>query len=230
MNLRRTWPAGIYRLIARPLRATLAARRILGAFGYWRSVRRREAVNAAGAPTPWFTFPAIEYLEQFDFSTKRVFEFGAGNSTLFWCARAARVVSVENSPEWHARLRLRLPANGELHLVEDPARYPRVIGERDDQFDVIVIDGIERRRCCEEALRKLRPGGMIILDNADWHQHSAHVLRSAGLLGVEFFGLGPINDYTWMTAVFFHRDFEFPRRHARVSHGIGGLQQEEALA
>lgn len=230
MNLRDTWPANLYRVIARPVRAAASARRIMAAFGYWRSVRRREAVNGMGRAIPWFTYPAVEYLEQFDFGAKTVFEYGAGNSTLFWCERAARVVSVENSPEWHARLRPRLPANGVLHLVDDPARYPRCLAEGTEMFDVIVIDGIERRACCAEAVRKLRPGGIIILDNADWHQHSAAVLRSAGLLGVEFFGFGPINDYTWMTAVYFHPDFNFPRRDALAAHGIGGLRHEETRA
>ncbi len=231
MNLRDTWAANVYRFVARPIRAAAAARRILAAFGYWRSARRREAVDGSGRATPWFTYPAIEYLEQFDFRSKSVFEFGSGNSTLFWCERALRVTSVENSPAWYDRIRLRMPDNGALHLVAEPLQYSRFLSEQEEMFDVIVVDGIERRECCVEAVRKLRPGGMIILDNVDWHQHSAAVLQTAGLLGVEFFGFGPINDYTWCTAVFFHREFDIPRRlDHRVAHGIGGLQQEEVRA
>jgi hypothetical protein len=29
------------------------------------------------------------------------------------------------------------------------------------------------------------------------------------MIQVDFFGFGPINDYTWTTSIFFSRDFDF---------------------
>lgn len=215
--------------VIRPWRTAAAAKRILSqSFGHARSVRQAEPVDAEGREIPWFTYPAIEYLSQWDLSGKTVFEFGAGNSTIFWCRQGARVVSVESNRAWYERVRPRLAANAELHLVEETARYAARLMEGPGLFDVIVVDGIERRACCAAALQKLRPGGVIILDNSDWHHHCAALLRAAGLLEVDFSGFGPINGYTWTTSLFFRRDFDFPRKqdHQPV-HGIGSVPERE---
>lgn len=196
--------------------------------GHALSLRRREPVDASGRPLPWFTYPAIEYLRQLDFSGRSVFEFGSGGSTVFWCERAARVVSVEHDEAWHDRVRRRLPENGELVFAPDAADYVGALERRPENFDVIVVDGVERRACCGAALRKLAPGGLVILDNADWHQKSAAVLREAGLLEVDMTGFGPINDYTWTTSLFFHREFRArPAGPRQPMPGIGGLEQIE---
>lgn len=203
--------------------------RILNArLGHTLSVRCREPLDAAGREIPWFTYPAIEYLSQLDFSGKTVFEFGAGNSSLFWSRRAARVVSVEHDREWHERLRARLPASHELHLIEDPAAYAGALECHREKFDVIVVDGIERRACCAAAVARLRRGGLVILDNSDWHHRCAAVLRQAGLLEVDFAGFGPVNGYTWTTSLFFHREFAFRSREGhQPMHGIGSLPHRE---
>jgi hypothetical protein len=196
--------------------------------GHLGSVRRREPVDAAGREIPWFTYPAIEYLERLDFRHRSVFEFGAGNSTLYWGRRAARVVSIEHNRTWHDRLRPRLSAGQELVLAEDPAAYVRALEDRVEEFDVIVVDGIERQACCHAALTRLRRGGFVILDNADWHQRSAAVLREAGLIEVDFSGFGPVNGYTWTTSLFLHREYApLYREGLQPAHGIGGLHQVE---
>ena len=196
--------------------------------GHARSVRSGEPLDGAGREIPWFTYPAIEYLSQLDFSGKTVFEFGSGNSSVFWSRRAARVVSVEHHRAWYARMQTLLPAGHELHLVEDAAAYPQVLAGRTERFDVIVVDGIERRACCVAAVGRLARGGLVILDNADWHQHCAAVLRAADLIEVDFAGFGPINGYTWTTSLFFHREFAFRSRgtHQPV-HGVGSLLERE---
>jgi len=196
--------------------------------GHARSVRRGEPLDGAGREIPWFTYPAIEYLSQLEVGDKTVFEFGSGNSSVFWSRRAARVVSVEHDRAWHGRMRERLPAGHELHLIENPAAYAAVLSGQPEYFDVIVVDGIERRACCHAAVARLQPGGLVVLDNADWHHHCAAVLRAAGLLEVDFSGFGPINGYTWTTSLFFHREFAFRCREPhQPRHGIGSLPQWE---
>ncbi len=86
-----------------------------------------------------------------------------------------------------------------------------------------MIDGVERRAACDEALHKLRLA-VIILDNSDWHHHCAARLRAGGLLEVDFAGFGPINGYTWTTSLFFHREFAFGQKKSRQPvHGIGAI-------
>src|SRR5690554_2742040 len=68
-------------------------------------------VDAAGLPIPWYTYPAIEYLSALDFRNCAVLEWGCGNSTLFWAARAKTVLSIENDPKWHDEMKQQAPAN-----------------------------------------------------------------------------------------------------------------------
>jgi hypothetical protein len=108
---------GLLRSRALPLHwgAPLRAFAILSfQYGHVRSVSGGIPVDRVGRPIPWYTYPAIEFLRQLDFGDRVVFEYGAGNSTLFWADIARRVVSVEDDPAWHARIAPRLPPNVEL--------------------------------------------------------------------------------------------------------------------
>jgi len=231
MKLRRLLPLPLRRAILQVARPYLTFRSIYLVFkkyGYFQSRAAGIALDQKGDELPWFTYPAIEYLRQLDFSRKTVFEFGAGQSTIFWSRLAAHITSVENNRDWYSRVISRVSANVDCHLVESAADYPRFLAEHPEEFDVIVVDGIERRRCCEVAVRKLKFGGVIILDNSDWHHHCSEVLRSHGLIEVDMTGFGPINDYTWTTSFYFSREFAFlPRENRQPTHGIGSLPQLE---
>lgn len=188
-------------------------------YGHFQSVRAGRSLDAAGQPIPWYTYPAIDFLRQLDLSEKTVFEYGAGNSTLFWAARAARVVSVEDDERWSERLKSAVPAN--CTIVEEPdlQRYAQVIDAYPEGFDIIVVDGPARGgtrlRCARAALTHLKAGGMIILDNSDWLPDSARVLRQGDLLQVDMSGFIPIGDHTQTTSFFFDRQCRFAANGAR---------------
>jgi hypothetical protein len=188
-----------------------AARALWFEYGHLRSAATARCVDADGAPLPWYTYPAIEYIRQLDFRDSAVFEYGSGFSTLFWGTRARRVVSVEDEEDWYGILRPQLPANCEYHLETDLARYVDVIRRDDELFDVIVVDGPARGhtrlKCCQAALEHLPPGGLIILDNSDWLPESTTVLREHGLIQVDMAGFVPINAKTQTTSLFFDRQF-----------------------
>lgn len=177
--------------------------------GQARSMAQGKSVDAQGNPVPWFTYPAIEYLRQLDFSAKTVFEFGAGGSTLFWGQRAQHVIAVEHDPAWCMSVQAAAGPNVKLVLAEDEDAYAAAIRATEQQFDVISIDGWYRGACVAPALDHLAAGGMIILDNADWLPQTCARLRDADLLEVDFSGFGPICPWTWTTSAFFSRDFGF---------------------
>ncbi len=202
-------------------RSAINARILARGYGFLRSASEQRSVDASGAPLPWYTYPAIEYLRQFDFSACSVFEYGTGNSTRYWAARAGRLQAVESDPNWHAELSRELP-NVHIHHYADPEQYAGCIARDGIEFDVIVIDGRWRRRCALEALGHLRAGGMIILDNGDKYRDAAQVLREAGLLQVDFSGFGPINSYTWTTSMFVRADTRL-QAGLRDPAPVGGL-------
>ena len=188
-------------------------------YGHLRSARVYQSLDADGEPVPWYTYPAIEFLKQFDFSDIRVFEYGAGNSTLFWSRRAREVVSVEDEEGWFEQMRSRLPANCTLVHEPDLHRYVDVINHHEGGFDIIVVDGpgrgFTRMKCARAALRHLRPGGLVILDNSDWLPETAAVLREVDLLEVDMSGFAPIAAQTQTTSFFFHRECRLRPRTGR---------------
>lgn len=195
---------------------------------YFASVRSGEFLDRDGNYLPWFTFCAVEAITNWDLSDKRVFEYGAGYSTLFWAARAREVVSVEHNATWHEKLSGFAPGNAHLILAaierkpRDPATTPETraqfIAYADaihDQgmFDVIVLDGYARAglrfECARAALPHLHPTGLVVLDNSDWLPATAGYLRASGLLEVDLSGPAPGNDYHQTTSLFFTRAFDF---------------------
>ncbi len=205
-------------------------------YGYLETVVTGTPIDAAGNPLPWYTYPAIEYLQQLDFSGKTVFEYGCGNSTLFWGRQAQRVFGVEDDPAWYERIRPQLPPNCEVVLERDPQRYFNHIATHSQLFDVIVIDGFirgkSRLECARAAIGKVAEGGLIIVDNSDWLPQCASFLRGTGLLEIDFHGLGPTGTWTWATSLFFHRNFSLqPKQGVQPLPGKGSLlylpEQEE---
>jgi hypothetical protein len=99
------------------------------------------------------------------------------------------------------------PSNVELLLATDANEYVGAIERFDQDFDVVVVDGNDRFECCKRALKKLRAGGVIILDNSDWHPSCTALLREANLIQVDMTGFGPMSAFTWVTSLFLSRQF-----------------------
>jgi hypothetical protein len=190
--------------------------------GLYRSCREGQCVDGQGEITPWYTFPALEMLKQWDFRDCVVFEYGSGNSTIFWSRIAKQVFSVEENSDWYERLKSRMPANAHCQLARKRSDYinaPRAMNIRPD---VIIVDGRLREACSRVSLEILKPGGLIILDNSDWYHSAAAALRDAGLIEIDFTGFGPLNSICWTTSFFLHRDFRIPSCSSRQpTPGVG---------
>lgn len=178
--------------------------------GFVASTNAAEPKDAAGNWIPLFTYPCIEYLQQFDLRQKRVFEWGSGASTLYWMQRAQSVTSVENNRQWFDAM-LNMKNDKSTLVLDETDRFPFRIRDQAEPFDVIVVDSYGYRYdCAVEAIGKLAPGGMIILDNSDWHPATAAVLKRSGLIQVDFSGFKVTECHASTTSVFLHRTFDFP--------------------
>ena len=195
-------------------------------YGFGRSARRGLPVDASGAPLPWYTYPAIEYLAQVDLAGLRIFEYGSGHSTLYFKARGARVTSVESDPAWQAKLAALHP-DLRILLRERRDDYVRAIDAEEGRFDLIAIDGRWRHACALAAPARLAPGGLIVLDNSDLHPRSARALREAGFFQVSFNGFGPVNPYTWTTSFFLRSDCRLDVRDPKPLGGIAAHDDED---
>jgi hypothetical protein len=184
-------------------------------YGFVSATNKGSPKDARGNWMPLFTYPCVEFIRQFDLREKRVFEWGAGASTLYWMERAASVTSVENDPQWH-KVMLRMKNDVVKLVFEETDRFPFLINDEQGLFDIVVIDSRGYRYdCASEAIKKLARGGMIILDNSDWHPRTAAALKKSGLLQVDFSGFKVMESHASTTSVFLHRDFDFPTLEAR---------------
>jgi hypothetical protein len=202
----------IRKIVPRRLLVTARLQRIF--FGEHGHIARIDGmpVDGEGKFQPWLTYPLIEYLNGFDFAGKDVFEFGAGASTLYWAGRARSVTSVEFDASWYETLKPKLPSNATLIHENDGHRYANApTAFAPSRFDVVVVDGAERYRSARTALDVVAPGGMIILDNAEWYPNTADMIAEAGFIEIRFSGFSPINAFTATSSLFLSRSFAFPR-------------------
>jgi hypothetical protein len=76
----------------------------------------------------------------------------------------------------------------------------------DSYFDVVLVDGQARPSCIKHAYPKVKPGGMLILDNADVPEYLAQTRQFlAGFEAHHFYGIGPIWGVMWQTDIYVAR-------------------------
>jgi predicted O-methyltransferase YrrM len=164
-------------------------------------------VDRDGHCLPWFTYPSITFLKDRIQSDMSVFEYGSGNSTLWWGERVSRVVSCEHDLEWFHAMKDKVPANVDYrHFDLVPGgEYCKAVLAYDAAFDVIVIDGRDRTNCIKNALGALRDKGVVIWDNSDRvaYQDGYDYLIQNGFKRLDFMGMGPIGFNPWCTSVFY---------------------------
>lgn len=162
-------------------------------FWFLRHLRTLMAIydsqDLASLGLPWWTYKATQSVDAFLAlrPNARVFEFGAGASTLWLASRAAEVHSVEHDVDFADSLRSLLAdsAGVTLHVVPPSPVLPETpirSGQRDHKdldftsyvhtidrvggiFDLIVVDGRARVDAFLMAQRSLAPGGMIVFDD-----------------------------------------------------------------
>jgi len=121
---------------------------------------------------PWISYDARRTLSELLPSSAVVLEFGSGNSTIWFAKHYGAVDSVEHDALWHAfvskAIRTHSLNNVSYYLHQEPeyARFAETAGKR---YDLIMIDGIVRSACAATALQRVKPDGIIYLDNSDKH-------------------------------------------------------------
>ena len=125
---------------------------------------------------PWIVPAAIGWLGRRIRSDWSILELGSGRSTVWFARRAGRVISLEDNEYWYPRTKARLEEAGisnvdlRLRAVED---FPREVASLPGgAFDLVVVDFLEapavtRIDCLTPAMKKVRPGGYLLLDDSD---------------------------------------------------------------
>ena len=131
---------------------------------------------------PWWSFGAVDAVEEFIRPEMESFEFGSGGSTIFLARKGKSVVCVEDSELWTDRVRKEAEKQGLQNIEVLSRSFDFRKAERftdssylqaltDKRFDVIVVDGQEesvrvRPECFWRAEAYIKPGGLIVVDDS----------------------------------------------------------------
>lgn len=138
------------------------------------------------AEAPWWNKRAIRYLSHQLQPAARVFEWGSGGSTVWLARQGIAVTSIEHNPEWVTNVIDRCPSadiraipgtthgslrshsgwldRGQLFFDDYVAAIDQF---EDESFDIIIVDGVCRIECVHRGAPKVKPGGILIVDDTD---------------------------------------------------------------
>ena len=128
---------------------------------------------------PWLTPVAIEILSTYLKAEDRGIEFGSGRSTLWFARRVKHLISVEHNPLWAEKVQEMLQAEGlsnvgyflksaDPNIETSGADYVAAAAQAEDaSLDFALIDGVFRDGCALAVLDKIKPGGMVVIDNVN---------------------------------------------------------------
>lgn len=160
-----------------------------------------------GLVLPWYTKSFLDELVTWDLSDKKVFEYGAGASTLWWNKKAKNVFTVESDQKYFEALVPYIKNESLMMWTDQQIDYVEFIFRHPIRFDIVIIDGEPiawRDDCVKPALDCLNPGGRLIIDN--WQQASVGWMPSEETQ--QLLSQYPVKVYPqighpdWKTAVF----------------------------
>ncbi|MGN0395729.1 MAG: hypothetical protein ACI4EF_10215 [Coprococcus sp.] len=142
---------------------------------------------------PWLSKPFIDFIRPRLNKNMSVFEWGCGNSTLFWSHNVERVTAIEYNPKWIDKMKNVIGSNAEIRYypLEYDGSYCRAINETNKQYDIVLIDGRDRVRCARNCVKNLKREGVIIWDNSqrEYYQEGFIFLKEQGFKSLNFSGL-----------------------------------------
>jgi len=189
---------------------TLGKGGYLSTSGWLKSYMAGVPIDKYGNPIPWYTYSFISFIKNRINKKMMVFEYGSGNSTLWWAGRVKQVISYEHDKSWYEEMEACIPKNVELHYVglQYGGEYSKKISKYIGMFDIVVIDGRDRVNCSKNCLNALKKGGVIIWDNSErkCYREGYDYLIGSGYKRIDFNGMGPVNAYPWSTTIFYKED------------------------
>lgn len=179
----------------------------LATIGWFTAFDTHQAVDAAGQPLPWVTYSFIDFIKTRLTKELTIFEYGSGNSTLFYAKRVKKVVSVEHDEAWYNKIVQEKAPNAEMiftHL-EKGGEYSQKAALIGEKFDVIIVDGRDRVNCCKHSVEALSEAGVLVLDDSEReiYDEARTFLTAKGFKELPFTGISPGLFYNKATSVFY---------------------------
>jgi predicted O-methyltransferase YrrM len=154
---------------------------------------------------PWWPYEATTWMAEHLPGGARVFEYGGGGSTLWLEDQGAEVTVIEHHDEWAQQLAVLAPNTrvikhgagtvGKITSVVEPGFFDDyvtcVADEPDDSFDLVIVDGRARVECVRRSMPKVKPGGLLVLDDTGRPRYRPAIMLLAGWERHVFQGFKP---------------------------------------
>ena len=129
---------------------------------------------------PWLTQQANQILSTLLRQQDVGLEWGSGRSTSWFAQRIKHLTSVEHDEAWYKAVYSKLKVNNisnvnyllckldEGNEKTTESSYVQVANTfSKESLDLVIIDGKYRSVCANIVLEKIRPGGIIVIDNVE---------------------------------------------------------------
>ena len=182
----------------------------LDTIGWFDAFKKQQAIGHNGEPLPWVTYSFIDFIKPRLNNQFSIFEYGSGNSTLFYAKNVKRVVSVEHDETWYKKIMDKKAPNTEMIFtkLERGGEYCQKASLLGEKFDIIIVDGRDRVNCCKYSINALSKTGVIVLDDSEResYQEARVFLTEKGFKEISFSGISPGLFYFKATSVFYKND------------------------
>lgn len=132
---------------------------------------------------PWLAQGAVRFLDGALPRDGVGLEWGSGRSTQWFAARLAELTSIEFDGDWYRKVATQTAGLPNVDLRHIPLEHPpgeptvphydplpsyvAVVNEL-PPLDFALVDGHYRQACVLAALPRLKPGGLLAIDNTNW--------------------------------------------------------------
>ncbi len=179
----------------------------LASIGWFTAFDNHQAVDADNQPIPWVTYSFIDFIKDRLNKDLTIFEYGSGNSTLFYARNVKRVVSVEHDEAWYKKIVNEKAPNAEMIFTKliPGGEYSQKAKLLNEKFDLIIVDGRDRINCCKYSIEALSEKGVLILDDSERenYEEARIFLKKQGFKELSFSGISPGLFYNKATSVFY---------------------------
>jgi len=175
--------------------------------GWIESFNHQLPLDKSHRPLPWVTYGFIDFISDRLTKNMDIFEYGSGNSTLWYGKKVKSVSSIEHDKLWYESIENRMPQNVNLHYQElvYAGDYAAFSSRLNKKFDMVIVDGRDRVNSIKHAIHSIKEDGIIVLDDSEREAYREGIdfLLNNEFKKIDFWGISPGLFYKKNTTVFY---------------------------
>ena len=175
--------------------------------GWINSFKNQVPVDGDNNPLPWVTYSFIDFINDRLKKDMDIFEYGSGNSTLWYASKVNSVTSVEHDLVWFEKIQNNMPTNVKIYhqalkYGKEYSKYSKVLNKK---YDIVIVDGRDRVNCIKNSIDSIDERGVVVLDDSEResYQEGIDFLIKNNFKKIDFWGISPGLFYKKNTTIFY---------------------------